>query len=66
VERDRVWRNQKIAEVVRDWGYSQKEIADYFFSGSKFLESYPKKGILPILAEPVGHVSSLLGFLMGA
>jgi hypothetical protein len=25
-----------------------------------------KKGIPPILAEPFGHFSSLLGFLMGA
>jgi hypothetical protein len=29
VERDRVWRNQKIAEVVRDLGSSRKEIADF-------------------------------------
>jgi len=31
----------------------------YFLSRSKFLESYSKKRILPILAEPVGHFSSL-------
>jgi REP element-mobilizing transposase RayT len=28
MERDKGWRNQKIAEAVRDWGYSQREIAD--------------------------------------
>ena len=28
MERDKKWRNRKIAETVRDWGYSHKEIAD--------------------------------------
>jgi REP element-mobilizing transposase RayT len=28
MERDKGWRNQKITEAVRDWGYSQREIAD--------------------------------------
>jgi putative transposase len=28
IERDKGWRNRKIAEAVRDWGYSEKEIAD--------------------------------------
>ncbi len=28
MKRDKGWRNQKITEAVRDWGYSQKEIAD--------------------------------------
>jgi hypothetical protein len=29
MERDKGWRNQKITEAVRDWGYSQREIAGF-------------------------------------
>jgi DNA-binding transcriptional regulator LsrR (DeoR family) len=28
MERDKEWRNRKIAEAVWDWGYTQKDIAD--------------------------------------
>ena len=28
MERDRGWRNRRIAEAVSDWGYTQKDIAD--------------------------------------
>jgi REP-associated tyrosine transposase len=28
-EQGKKWRNRKIAEAVRDWGYTQKQIADY-------------------------------------
>ena len=29
MERGREWRNQKVSEAVWDWGYSQKEVADF-------------------------------------
>ena len=28
IERDKGWRNRKVAEAFKDWGYTQKEIAD--------------------------------------
>lgn len=28
MERDKDWRNRKIVDAIKDWGYTQKEIAD--------------------------------------
>jgi len=45
IERDKGWRNRKIAEAIRDWGYSQKEIADclgmHYSTVSRILKRLP-------------------------
>jgi len=47
IERDKGWRNRKVAEAFKDWGYTQKEIADclgmHYSTVSRILKRPPLK-----------------------
>lgn len=47
IKRDKGWRNQRIADAVKVWGYSQKEVADclgmHYSTVSKILSGSSRK-----------------------